>query len=404
MATFNIRNAAPEYWADPFGYNTDYILSGAGASVTATLSNPVSGGTFKVQYIGTGLTRSGDVFTGGKITSIKILGDTGQRLGDITGLNLKALSFNFRDGGQILGLVTQGADVINGNDFGNTLEAGSGNDTVNAGGGDDLVSDWFGSDTYKGGAGDDELSYEDAAFDVWRPSKGVIVDLKTGIAKDAWGGTDKISSFEILRGTQHKDTFYGSDLAKGSEGFRGLEGNDVIDGRGGRDWVDYSLDERTGGVLGINADLGKGKIIDGFGDTDTVKNIEDVFGTRFADRMIGNGSGNVLYGYGGNDKISGAAGKDTIIGGLGNDRLTGGTGIDEFAFSDEGSSNGKDLITDFQDGTDRIGFYDYGKAVDSVSDLTIMDVGGKATITYAGGTITLNGIVAAQLTAGDFLF
>lgn len=403
MVTFNIRHAAPAYWGDPIGYRSDYILSGSGVSVAATLSNPIAGGTFKVQYIGTGLTRSENVFTGGKIVSIKILGDADQVLGEVTGLNLKALSLNFRYGGTIWGLVTHGADVMNGNGLDNSLDAGSGNDTVNAGGGDDFVSDWFGSDVYKGGAGEDELSYEDAAYDVWHPSKGVTVDLKTGIAKDAWGGTDKISSFEILRGTQHKDAFYGSDLAKGSEGFRGLEGNDLIDGRGGQDWVDYSLDERTGGVLGINADLGKGKIIDGFGDTDTVKNIEAVDGTRFADRIIGNRSANLLYGSSGNDTISGAAGNDTITGSLGNDRLTGGTGIDHFTFSNEGSSNGKDVITDFRDGVDRIRFHNYGDALDSFSDLTIADMNGKATITYAGGTITLNGIVAAQLTASDFL-
>ena len=49
--------------------------------------------------------------------------------------------------------------------------------------------------------------------------------------------------------------------------------------------------------------------------------IENVSGSNFADRIIGNGLRNVLKGRGGRDTLTGAAGNDRIIGGAGVDRV-----------------------------------------------------------------------------------
>ena len=57
----------------------------------------------------------------------------------------------------------------------------------------------------------------------------------------------------------------------------------------------------------------------------------------------------ILDGHEGNDKLHGGSANDVLNGGPGNDRLTGGTGYDKFILS-----SGKDTITDFQPGLDRV--------------------------------------------------
>jgi Ca2+-binding RTX toxin-like protein len=62
-----------------------------------------------------------------------------------------------------------------------------------------------------------------------------------------------------------------------------------------------------------------------------------------------------LLGRGGDDVLSGAAGNDVLDGGAGNDTLSGGGGADSFRFSrGPASDGGVDVVTDFQDGSDRL--------------------------------------------------
>lgn len=78
-------------------------------------------------------------------------------------------------------------------------------------------------------------------------------------------------------------------------------------------------------------------------DRDTLTGIENVTGSRFADKLIGNGAANVLQGN---------AGNDTLIGGFGNDTLIGGSGYDRFVFNSP--AEGIDIIRDFHPDFDTI--------------------------------------------------
>ena len=60
---------------------------------------------------------------------------------------------------------------------------------------------------------------------------------------------------------------------------------------------------------------------------------------------------------GDNDTLNGGTGNDVLFGGAGNDTLTGGEGNDKFVFL-ANSNSGKDVITDFQAGSDKVVFAD----------------------------------------------
>lgn len=128
---------------------------------------------------------------------------------------------------------------------------------------------------------------------------------------------------------------------------------------------------------------------------------DKIEGKAGADTIFGLGGDDILNGDGGNDVLNGGSGNDLLDGGTGNDLLTGGVGADLFEFGNLRS--GADIITDFEDGVDHIVF-DLDN-VNSVRDITITtQADGDALISWAGGSIELNGVSAASLTAADFLF
>ncbi|WP_162270304.1 S8 family serine peptidase [Bordetella ansorpii] len=92
-------------------------------------------------------------------------------------------------------------------------------------------------------------------------------------------------------------------------------GDNVMDGGGGTDTVNYL--SATAGIT-LNLSLTTAQATGGSG-TDTVRNIENVTGTRFDDVLTGNAANNVLIGGLGNDTLSGGAGNDILTGALGND-------------------------------------------------------------------------------------
>jgi Ca2+-binding RTX toxin-like protein len=88
----------------------------------------------------------------------------------------------------------------------------------------------------------------------------------------------------------------------------------------------------------VTVNLTAGTALDGFGDTDTLANFENVKGSVFTDVITGNVAANVLEGLAGNDRLDGMAGKD---------KLMGGAGEDTFAFTTALAAANVDQITDF---------------------------------------------------------
>lgn len=75
------------------------------------------------------------------------------------------------------------------------------------------------------------------------------------------------------------------------------------------------------------------------------------------DTLNGNEAANRLESGGGNDTLAGNGGNDLLIGGSGSDTLTGGAGADRFIYlanGDSGVGIGRDVITDFAQGSDLI--------------------------------------------------
>ncbi len=409
MAKITYTSAAPDYFSGfvPQDFQS-YSIAITGSRTTARITyvDPTDGAASVLVLKGTGLSADDTGFISGTVTSLTASNGSGPALYTITGLSLAAFRLEPDDGWNFKGLLLSGNDRIIGSSHGDAIETGAGNDTVSAGAGDDIIRDHLGADIYDGGAGSDLVDFSLGYSDAWFPSAGVSVDLAAGSAVDAWGSTNKLKNIEAVRGTVFSDTLTGSD-ASTAEYFQGLAGDDTIDGGAGlSDRVDYSADSLYGGRRGVSVDLGRGKAIDSFGDVDTLLNIEDASGGRYADKILGSKGANHLRGGGGDDMLTGKGGNDILEGEGGNDTLTGANGsADVFLFRDRGDVNnlGTDQIRVFKDGEDIIRFQNVD-GVESVSDLSMSQDGQNVIINYTMGTILVESITVSKLTAADFLF
>jgi len=215
------------------------------------------------------------------------------------------------------------SDWLVGNTAANRLEGGSGDDT--------LIGE-AGADVLDGGTGTDTADYSSS-------TAAINVNLGTGIVLDGLGGTDTLSSIEVIIGTTLADTIIGG-LA--DERFLGGAGNDTINGANGVDTLDYStatasvfanLSTVSQTLNGTAVDAGT--VRDGLAGIDTVSNMENVIGGALADWIVGTVSANRLEGGAGDDNLNGDFGDDALIGGTGSDTLNGGGGTDTI---DYGSS------------------------------------------------------------------
>lgn len=119
----------------------------------------------------------------------------------------------------------------------------------------------------------------------------------------ASGGTitGTLGSDELIGGS-------GNDALQASEGDDRLDGgpgNDTLGGGLGRDLARYA-----GAPGAVQVDLSAGTVTGAAGN-DTLSGIEDVIGSAFADRLVGNDDDNRLDGGAGDDVIDGGEGRDT---------------------------------------------------------------------------------------------
>lgn len=180
------------------------------------------------------------------------------------------------------------------------------------------------------------------------------MNLATGQARDGWGNLDTLSNIEAVRGTARGDSIVGNTADNWLTGGAGV---DSLDGGAGNDTANFWDDRVTAGAV-VDLSLATGQVRnDGFGNVETLVQIESVAGTLRNDSLTGNAGGNALYGDFGRDTLVGGAGNDTLEGGADADRLTGGIGADQFLFNtdDDGTPWG-DTITDFVSGTDDLVF------------------------------------------------
>ena len=235
--------------------------------------------------------------------------------------------------------------------------------------GDDLAMLDAGGVVINGGhiAGDVELSDGAATF-------RMVGDGTVGGRILGLDGNDTIVGGrfdDVINGGRQVDDLRGG---AGDDSIKGDSGNDLLMGQAGDD------DMNGGG--------GGDQMMGGHGD-------DYMFGSAGRDTMLGNA---------GADELDGGKSDDTLNGGRGSDILTGGHGADTFVF---GLSASTDIITDFEDGVDRIDLRAYGL---SASDLAVVgvlsDVSGSAVVDLnllgGRGEIVLAGM-ASDLDSSDFI-
>ena len=120
----------------------------------------------------------------------------------------------------------------------------------------------------------------------------------------------------------------------------GLGGNDIIKGGGGADIIDGGADHDGASYedsdAGVSVSLVTGKGHGGTAEGDTLISIEDLYGSKYDDKLVGDSGDNLLSGSDGNDTLKGGGGADTLKGGTGDDVMQI-DGIGDHVYGGEGS-------------------------------------------------------------------
>ena len=241
------------------------------------------------------------------------------------------LSTGSARGGDAEGDQLSGIENLMGSDQDDTLVGDDSANDLNGGEGEDLLIGGAGADTLHGGDDVDTASYESS-------SKGVTVDLSTGLGSGGDAEGDQLSEIENLIGSGQDDWLMGDDgdnLLQGGGGNDSLQGNggddileggddaDALNGGDGADTASYQQ-SAAGVKVSLLAGIGQGGAAEG----DTLVNIENLLGSNHSDILIGDRNDNQLDGGNGADKLQGKQGDDTLNGGSGDDTLLGGNGAD----------------------------------------------------------------------------
>ena len=288
----------------------------------------------------------------------------------------------------------EGDDNIEGRGGNDALTGRGGNDRLIGGAGDDTINGGRGADTIDGGpngANGDTLSYAgsraavrvnlgreeysggDAQGDTIRNIENVIGSSQNDwIRGDVWpnrlsggagndtimGGGGSASDGDILRGGAGNDALYGG------------AGNDTLEGGAGADRLFGGPDEDTisyeGSKSGVEIRLRNGHASGGDAQGDVYKDVENVIGSAYNDKLSGShrpttgapGTGdNTLRGGRGNDQLYGGTGNDRLYGDAGHDRVFGG-GDDDSLYGGDGNDwlqGGPDAdLLEGGDGVDRL--------------------------------------------------
>ena len=297
-------------------------------------------------------------------------------------------------------------DTMHGNSVQNALQGGAGDDTLQGWAQNDVLIGGTGADLLDGGTGFDTADYSgsDAA---------VTVRLVVGrLAEGGHAAGDTFVSVENVTGSDFNDYIVGSGAVNtllggsGNDQILGGLGADQLDGGDGTgDHLNY-----VSSTVGVTVDIGGNTASSGYAAGDQISGFEwltgsnlgdSLTGSTLANRLFGRDGADSLSGLSGNDRLDGGNGDDTLNGGLGNDTLIGGTGADIFLFTD--NVFGRDIISDWEDGLDRLDLRSIGLTHGSFSK---SQVGDDTVLTLIGNNavkITFTDTLLAEIGVADFL-
>ncbi len=266
-----------------------------------------------------------DTLTGGNgndTYAVDAAGDVVVESSTTGGIDTVRSSVSYTLGSNVEHLVLTGNAAVNGtgNALANQLTGNAASNTLDGG---------IGADTLAGGQGND--SY--------------VVDSTGDQVIEAVGeGTDSVTSW-LSTLTLAANVENGRIAITGTASLTGNTGNNVLtagaganilDGLGGTDTADYGS---AAAAVTVSLASTAAQLTGGSG-SDTLRNLENLWGSAFNDRLTGSTGANELLGGNGNDTLNGGAGHDT---------LTGGAGLDSFRLdSPLSASTNVDTITDFK--------------------------------------------------------
>lgn len=228
-----------------------------------------------------------------------------------------------------------GADRLYGNSADNRLTGGAGNDTLDGGLGNDIaifsgvrsaytITYSGNTATIAGPDGVDVLTnvetfqFADGAVASQALAGGLMLSgdttndlIQGGAFSDTLSG---LGGNDTLNGSGGDDSLSGGtgdDVLNGGEGqdqLTGGSGNDTIDGGDGVDSVQLQ------GVAGVGVTLNLATGVSTGGDgVDTIRNVENVTGSSYADVITGSAADNRIAGGGGSDTVFAGAGNDIVV-------------------------------------------------------------------------------------------
>ncbi|MGK7894845.1 MAG: FG-GAP-like repeat-containing protein [Xenococcus sp. (in: cyanobacteria)] len=260
----------------------------------------------------------------------------------------------FRSSGSGFVHGSAGNDKLLGENGNDTLDGGEGNDTLDGNAGNDFLLGGEGKDNLDGGEGKDILD------------GGEGNDIL-----DGGKGND------ILDGGEGNDTLGGGS---GNDTLLGGKGNDALNGGTGNDTASFASATQgfTVELNGANSGSAEGKNNDS--DNKTLKNIENIIGSKFADTLKGDGNANLLEGGAGDDIIDGGDGDDVAV-------YQGDIGDFDITFNDDGSITIKD------DGDDAL-----DEGTDTLTNISLLSFGGTR---FAGNSQRNTVQAVAGVNKGD---
>ena len=245
-----------------------------------------------------------------------------------------------------------GQDLIFGGDGNDTIRGDDGNDNASGGAGNDRIFGDEGYDSLVGNDGEDYLDGGDDDDQVFGADGNDTI--LGGEGRDMLGGAN---GDDLLFGGNGRDTLFGGndddtlnggdgdDVVSGGHGadlILASQGRDQVDGGTGNDTIDY-----TGSGSAVTVRLNKETAVTAT-YVDSVQGVENVIGTGFNDRIVGDIGQNELWSGSGNDTINNLGGNDTIDAGTGDDSVIGSSDAEQITLGDGDdvarTKGGDDLI------------------------------------------------------------
>lgn len=194
------------------------------------------------------------------------------------------------------------------------------------------------------------------------------------------------SATDVINGLAGDDEIY---AGASNDILVGGVGSDVINGGSGFDLLSYDY-----AASSVVVDLSQGYGFVDLTDSDQLFSVENVWGSKFGDILVGDEGANELFGRTGNDLLAGRGGAD---------RLSGGDGFDTASYALSDAAVQVNLATGATSGGHAQGDFlsDIENLVGSNYNDTLVGNGGSNRLHGGGGGDTLRGGAGADTVSGD---